>query len=615
MPTAKLSTTTPPEAESLWRQGEKAQKAGDSAAAISSWERIIQRYPDYSIAAKAYYTIGGIYLGQGQAERAFQYLDYLVYAYPAWEGIGPAKLDRMRALSIMGRKKQVMKEAMPLWDASKGNSEVQVGLCGLMAGIYGSEGDLSTGFDWLTAGFGVAKTPEQNKSLTQATVDLLNSADPNTTQRLLNKNQPDFMRIFLYNRLAQSDGPKDQADAARRNLLELLSRNPNHPLAPEIRAGGRPVSGPVPSPAEPSTPVNPERVGCLVPLNGPHAKYGEMVLKGLNLASEEWNEMHPNQRVTLVIREAQSDSALTVRSFERLIKEDNVLAVVGPLGLQSTKDVAPVANKWGIPLLALTQQDEQIEDSRFVVHVFLNNRELVQTLVSYCKDKLGFTRFAVLYPEDRYGQNLSKIFSEVVKESGATVLASVSYKDKSTDFKEPIEKLLSIAKKNSPPEGIETTPFDVLFIPDQVQTVALIAPQLPYNNVVGVTLLGTNLWGEAPLVQAGEVYVDRAVFATPFMAGSAKPDVSAFREKFETKYNTSPSYLEAQAFDALMLFLQARSGFIPEAKDRPSLLRNLLQIRGFNGLTGTYSFNQRGELERDYMLFQILNGQLTPLNP
>jgi branched-chain amino acid transport system substrate-binding protein len=615
MPTVKFNTATPAEAENLWQQGEKARKAGNVTAAITSWERIIQKYPTYSIAAKSYSAIGGAYLGQGQAEKAFQYFDYLIYAYPGWEGIGQAKLSRMRALSMTGRKKQVLKEAMPLWEASKGNPDVQVGLSSLMAGIYGSEGDISTAFDWLTAGFGVAKTPEDNKLLSQATVNLLNSADPNTIQRLLKKNQPDFMKVFLYYRLAQIDKPPGDSEAARQNLRELLSHNPTHPLAPEIRGGLREVPTPGSGRAEPATNVNADRVGCLLPLNGPYAKYGDMVLKGLNLASEEWNDMHPNQRVTLVIREAQTDPALTTKSLEKLVKEDGVLAVIGPLGAQSTKAVAPMANKWGIPLLALTQQDEQTEDGRFVVHVFLDNRQLVQTLVRYCKDKLGFARFAVLYPDDRYGQGLSKTFSEVVKESGGNLMASVPYKDKSTDFREPIEKLLNIAKKNSPPTGIESTPFDVLFIPDQVQTVALIAPQLPYNNVVGVTLLGTNLWGEAPLVQSGGVYVERAIFATPFMADSGKQNVRAFREKFEAKYNARPSYLEAQAYDALMLFLQARSGFNYEVKDHASLLRNLLQIRDFEGVTGTYSFNQRGELDRDYMLLQVVNGQLVPLNP
>jgi branched-chain amino acid transport system substrate-binding protein len=618
-PVAKLITTTPPEAETLWRQAEKAQKAGNLTAAIASWERIIQAYPQHAIAAKCYYAIGGAYLGQGQAEKALPYFDYLIYAYPGWEGIGMARLDRMRVWALTGKKKQVMKEALPLWDASKGSSETQVGLSSLMAGIYGSEGDISTGFDWLTSGFGVARTPEEKKVLTQATLNLLNGADASTTQKLLKKNPPDFMKVFLYHRLAQLDAPKGQSDMARQNLSELLRRNPGHPLTAEIQGGAREVPGPIttpaPAPAEVATKVNPDRVGCLLPLNGPYAKYGNMVLKGLNLAAEVWNESHPSQRVTLVVKDAQTEPDLATQALEKLATEEGVLAVIGPLGAQSAKAVAPMARKLGMPLLTLTQQEEGTEDNRYVVHIFLDNRKLVRTLTSYCKDKLGAARFAVLYPDDRYGQNLAKIFSEVVKETGGTLLASVPYKDKTTDFREPIEKVLNIAKKNSPPSGVETTPFDVLFIPDQFQTVALIAPQLPYNNVIGVTLMGTNLWGEGPLVQAGGVYVERAIFATPFLADSQNQKVRAFRERFEGKYNAPPSYLEAQAYDALMLLLQARDGFNYEVRDRASFLRNLLQVRDFEGVAGTYNFTQQGQLDRDYQLFQVVNGQLVPLNP
>ena len=185
-PTVKLSTTTPAEAETLWRQAEKAQKAGNLPAAIASWERIIQTYPNYAIAAKSYYTIGHIYLGKDRRRRALQYFDYLIYTYPGWEGIGLAKLDRLRALSMTGKQKQVEKEAMPLWEASNGNPEVQVGLSSLMAEVYGSEGNISTGFDWLTAGFPLPRA-RGKKSLTQATVNLLNRADASTIQRLLEK--------------------------------------------------------------------------------------------------------------------------------------------------------------------------------------------------------------------------------------------------------------------------------------------------------------------------------------------------------------------------------------------------------------------------------------------
>jgi branched-chain amino acid transport system substrate-binding protein len=149
-----------------------------------------------------------------------------------------------------------------------------------------------------------------------------------------------------------------------------------------------------------------------------------------------------------------------------------------------------------------------------------------------------------------------------------------------------------------------------------VQTVSLIAPQLPYHNVVGATLLGTNLWGESPLVQAGGAYVEQAIFATPFLSESQSPQVTKFRERYRSVYGTSPSYLEAQAYDAMMLFLDARSAaYPPDSVDRASFLQNLLGIRDFQGIAGVYSFTPTGELHRDYVLFQVLNGQLVQLTP
>ena len=193
-------------------------------------------------------------------------------------------------------------------------------------------------------------------------------------------------------------------------------------------------------------------------------------------------------------------------------------------------------------------------------------------------------------------------------------MASASYKEKSTDFSEPLQKLMNIAKKNSPMPVTEGTPFDALFIPDQVSAVSLIAPQLPYNNVVGVTLLGTNLWSEAPLVQAGGVYVDQALFATSFFPESKDPKVRTFTEKFASLYNSMPSYLEAQAYDALMMLLQARSKS-PEKANRNSVFQNLLQSQGFQGVAGNYTVNSRGDLDRQYTILQVVNGSLNQVYP
>jgi ABC-type branched-subunit amino acid transport system substrate-binding protein len=261
-------------------------------------------------------------------------------------------------------------------------------------------------------------------------------------------------------------------------------------------------------------------------------------------------------------------------------------------------------------MLALTQREDEDARPMYVLHVFLDTRDLVRSLVRYCRTKMGYTRFATLYPDDRYGQKLSKIFAEVVREEGGNLVTSVTYREKSTDFKEPLQKLLVVANQNLPPSGTELAPFEGLFIPDQIQTLALIAPQLPHNNVLGATLMGTNLWAEGPLLDVGSTYIEQAVFATPFYPESDTPAIQTFSERFKTQYQTEPSYLEAQAYDALMLLLTGRSGVRGSAVDRYTILQNILQLRNFEGVTGSYSFSPEGDVKRNYQIFQVQNGQI-----
>lgn len=606
-----FSDAVPSDAQPLVQQAEQAQKANNAAQAISLWERIIQKYPNNALAARGFAAVGNIYLTQGQPERALQYYDYLIYAYPRWDGIHQAQLDRLRALVAGNKKKQAMKDAVPVWEASSAQPEVLVGIAVLMSGLYTADGDVENGFSWVSSGFPQARTPEEKRTLTQSTLEVLKNADEGTVKKLYKKNPSDFMKVFLDYRLAQIEMQKGNQDTAKDSFRQLLSQNPNHPVVPEMHGAVRGVR-----PTESAAlPLAPDRIGVLLPLNGAYAKYGDMVTKGLTLASADWSETHPGQRISLDVKDAQADPEAAARSFEELVKKDGAIAVVGPLGAQAAKAVTPLANKWGVPVLALTQKEDDAADNSYVLHVFLDNRDMVRNLVRYCHDKLGYTRFAALYPDDRYGQKLSKVFAEEVQQAGGNLLASVSYKEKTTDFKESIQKLMNIAKKNSPPTGVETTPFDALFLPDQVQTVSLIAPQLPYNNVVGVTLLGTNLWSEAPLVQSGGMYVDQAIFATPYYADSTSQRSKSFRERYEAKYNASPSYLEAQAYDALMMVLQAREALRSGSVDRASLLQTLMTAKDLQGAAGVYSFSPQGDLQRDYLLLQVQNGQLVQVGP
>ena len=115
-----------------------------------------------------------------------------------------------------------------------------------------------------------------------------------------------------------------------------------------------------------------------------------MVLKGLTLANSDWTEKYPDSRFHLVVKDAQADGDSAVKSFDEMVTKDGVLAVVGPLGAQgAAKAVAPQADRYGVPVLTLTQKEDERATSSFVVHVFLDNREMVRSPFNTAAANLG----------------------------------------------------------------------------------------------------------------------------------------------------------------------------------------------------------------------------------
>jgi branched-chain amino acid transport system substrate-binding protein len=606
---ASFTTVTPPDAARLYQRAEESYRGGDTPGAINLWKRITEEFPGTAVAAKSMNRIGEVYLAEGQLDLAARYLDYLVYQYPRWDGIPSAKLNQLRLLVREGKQREVMKEAVTQWRESEGHPGVRFGLAKLMIGFYDSRNDIDTAFDWCTSGFSEARSAEQKKTLTDLTVRTLAKADEKVIDRLYKKNPSSFMKVFLDFRYAQIETANGNKDDARQLLSRLLAQNPDHPLVQDIQAAVRGVGV-----VEGNIPLSADRIGVMVPLKGPNSVYGDMVIRGLNMALSDWKSSHPNENVTLDIKDAGLDPDTAARSYNELVKHDGVLAIVGPLGAQANRTVAPMADRQGVPLLSLAEKESGANDA-FVLHAFIDSRDLVETLVKYCRDKMQFKRFACLYPDDRYGQKLAKIFAETVQKNGGQMMASASYTEKSTDFTAPLHQLMEIAKKNAPLSDIEGTPIDAIFIPDEVSVVSLIAPQLPYNNIVGVTLLGTNLWSEPSLVQSGGVYVDRAMFATSFYPKSANPKVQAFEKEYTGLYNAAPSYLEAQAYDALSMLLQARSA-ASGATSRSAFFQSLIdQAKNFEGVTGNYSVSQGGDLSRQYSIFQVRKEAIEQVYP
>lgn len=98
-------------------------------------------------------------------------------------------------------------------------------------------------------------------------------------------------------------------------------------------------------------------IGSIFSVTGDGSAFGPQQLKGARLAVREVNrdpDAMNGARFRLVQRDDRSDPAASARQMEKLIVDDQVIAVLGPTFSNSAAEADPVANRLGTTVLAVS---------------------------------------------------------------------------------------------------------------------------------------------------------------------------------------------------------------------------------------------------------------------
>lgn len=356
-------------------------------------------------------------------------------------------------------------------------------------------------------------------------------------------------------------------------------------------------------------------IGVILPLQDKFAPFGEAVQRGIDMALAE----RPPQALPLafIVRDASSDPEENRRVVAQLGNEERVMAIIGPLTGGAALAAGGEAERLQIPLLSLAQKEGVPEIGEYVFRTALTSHRQVEALVRYASAGSGSKRFAILAPENRLGQEFADLFSQAVHRQGGTVVARQNYSDGDSDFRTPIKLLKgenpaipdANAKESSRVvERSAPLPFDVLFIPDVGERVALIASYLAYYGIENVQLLGTSAWNTPELLERSARYVDGAVYVVGFYPGSAQSRVRDFVARYSERYGEEPSVLEAEGYDLARLLISLLEG--GRIRSRSELRRALTQVKNFPAISGDLAFDPLGDAVKAPLLLRITNGSL-----
>lgn len=361
--------------------------------------------------------------------------------------------------------------------------------------------------------------------------------------------------------------------------------------------------------------VNPRAVGLLLPLSGIYAAQGRQVRDAVQLGLGLFGPLsaHPH---TLYIEDSKSDPAEAAEAVTRLVRERRVIAIIGPMGAATSLSAARRAQQLGVPLITLTQVEGITRAGEYVFQNFFTPSQQVAAVLDEATNKLSISNFAVLAPRTAYGQGFAKLIAQGVASRGGQLVETVYYDSKLTDFTKEVKKLVHLppgsyrpGRPDSPQPVIN---FQALYIPDGPERVGMLAPQLAYYDVTGVTLLGTSLWHDPRLVEVAGRYLAGCVFPDAFDPRSKEPEVINFVSEFRKALGKEPNVLDAHGYDAAVLVRKLIDNPHPP-RTRQVFRQALAGLKNVRGVCGELSVGLSRMVHKKLRLFTVRKGAFRPL--
>ena len=346
-------------------------------------------------------------------------------------------------------------------------------------------------------------------------------------------------------------------------------------------------------------------VGVIAPLTGGAAVFGESSSNGTILAFNEINEAGGilGQPVNAILFDDMHSAVDSVQAFERLVHDENVVAIVGPVTSGPATAVATANVDSRIPMVAPTATAYAVTTpGDFIFRACFLDAQQAEAMAYFARVHLGAQTAGVLYDMGMdYSTGLAEHFRAEFEALGGEIVAWEAYMGPGVvDLR---AQLTSIRDANP----------EVLFFPEYFNMVALFAAQVAELGVTS-TLLGGDGWEGIFTVLDDPSLLEGAYYSSHFAFDDPSPLVQNFIRNFTETFETPPNSFAALGYDAARIIAQAMeaAGYVNEAGDvifNNEAVITALQNTDFNGVTGHITFDAGGNPIKAVVITRIEAGE------
>lgn len=360
-------------------------------------------------------------------------------------------------------------------------------------------------------------------------------------------------------------------------------------------------------------------LGAAVSLTGKYSTNGAHTKNGYDLAVEKINEAggvkvgDKTYMLEVKYYDDESTPARGAELAERLIQQDGIKFMLGPYSSGLTKAIAPVTEKYQIPMVEANGASRSLFTSgyKYLFAVLSTSEQYLTSAISLAAEKAdalgkepGAIKIAGAFENDPFSQDIRAGVLDDAKKHGMEMVIDDKLPKELNDMSATLTKVKAVKP-------------DVLVVSGHSKGAATAIRQIAEMRV-NVPMLAMTHCDSAQIIQKFGKEAEYTLCASQWAPSLSYSDdlfgsASDFAKLFEKTYDYEPPYQAAESAAAVQVFADAfqRAGSL-----EPKAVRDAIAATEMQTFYGNIKFDETGKnIAKPMVLYQVLDGEYKVVAP
>ncbi|WP_275411716.1 branched-chain amino acid ABC transporter substrate-binding protein [Sphaerisporangium siamense] len=340
------------------------------------------------------------------------------------------------------------------------------------------------------------------------------------------------------------------------------------------------------------------KIGFMGDLSGENSGIVIPPKNGALLAIDEYNATNPKVKLELVTYDSRGDATTAVNLAQQAIKDDKIVALVGPAFSGESKQAVPVLEEAKIPNISAsaTAVDLAKQGWKYWHRVVPNDGVQGPAIADFIVGAAAAKKVFVVDDKSEYGKGLADAVRAQLKTKGVTPTDD-ALDPAATDYSSTVNKVNS-AKP------------DAIFFGGYYAGAGKLLKQLRDKGVTAKFFSGDGSLDKGIVESAGSAQAEGALIGCPCRiptAAETDEKVKKFAADYKAKFGADPLIYATEGYDAMTAYTKAIAG----GATTSDAINEAIGKSDFDGISKHIKFDPNGEpAAKSIYMYQVKGGQI-----